>query len=348
MTRNESTMRSKSLENVFFTVLIASIVNLMALPCQAQIHQTLLALSKADHTLAIVDPGTLTVLARIPVGNDPHEVTASPDGKTAYVANYGGGTLYEINVIDLVNHKPLQTIDTRPLYGPHDVTFVGNKLWFTAEGSKAVGRYDPSTGKLDWSMGTGQDRTHMLFVTPDSHTIYTTNVASGTVSILADTLIQPANGKAREDWNQTVIPVGRGSEGFDVLPGGKKLWTVASDDGVIYCIDVASKKVEKKIAAHAVGANRLKFTPDGKRALISSIRTGDLFVYDVESGKEIKKINVGNSAAGILIVPDGSKAFVACSSDNYIALIDLTTFEIVKHVDAGKVPDGMAWVTPLH
>ena len=39
------------------------------------------------------------------------------------------------------------------------------KSWFTAEGSKSIGRYDPASGKLDWSMGTGQDRTHMIYVT---------------------------------------------------------------------------------------------------------------------------------------------------------------------------------------
>ena len=33
---------------------------------------TLLALSKQDHTLAIVDPVSLNVMARIPVGDDPH------------------------------------------------------------------------------------------------------------------------------------------------------------------------------------------------------------------------------------------------------------------------------------
>src|SRR5215470_17132286 len=83
----------------------------------------LLALSKADHTLAMVDPTTLKVVARMPVGEDPHEVVASSDGKTAYVTIYGGGALHEINVLDLVAQKPLTTVDTRPLYGPHGITY---------------------------------------------------------------------------------------------------------------------------------------------------------------------------------------------------------------------------------
>src|SRR5438552_5705602 len=206
--------------NIFLVILMHS-----ATECNAQStpRRSLLALSKANHTLSIVDPSTLKVIARIPVGEDPHEVVASTDGKTAYVCIYGGGSLHEINIIDLVGQKPLSNIDTRPLFGPHDITFVNGKAWFTAEGSKAIGRYDPATGKLDWSMGTGEDRTHMIYVTADGKKIYTTNVSSGTVSILVDTLIQsgkmaPPNAKPHEDWIQTVVPVTRGSEGFDVSP----------------------------------------------------------------------------------------------------------------------------------
>ena len=66
---------------------------------------------------------------------------------------------------------------------------MDGKVWFSAEGSKAVGRYDPATSKLDWSMGTGQERTHMIYVSEDAKKIYTTNVNGGTVSILADTLL---------------------------------------------------------------------------------------------------------------------------------------------------------------
>ena len=38
----------------------------------------------------------------------------------------------------------------------------GGKVWFTAEGAKAVATYDPASAKIDWIMGTGQNRTHML------------------------------------------------------------------------------------------------------------------------------------------------------------------------------------------
>ena len=338
---------------------------------------TLLALSKSDHTLAIVDPVTLKVVARVPVGPDPHEVIASTDGRTAYVSNYAGGTLYELDIIDLVAQKALPHIDTRPLIGLHGLTFAAGKLWFTAEGSKSIGRFDPATSSIDWCMGTGQDRTHMIDVTEDGKKIYTTNVASGTVSILVDTLIQPGappgaptgapTGNApgtppatppkggpggsgpqggprpHMDWVQTLIPVGKGSEGFDVSPDGSQLWTAAADDGTIYIIDIASRKVAAKIDAGVVGANRLKFTPDGKRVLITSLRNGDLFVYDAGAHQLLKRLNTGRGAAGILVDTDGSRAFIGCTADNYVAVIDLQSFTVTGHINVGGGPDGLAW-----
>jgi DNA-binding beta-propeller fold protein YncE len=330
-------------------VLLATFVFLMT-ECNAQStpKRALLALSKANHTLAIVDPATLNIVARIPVGVDPHELVASADGKTAYVCIYGGGTLHEINVIDLVAQKPLRNIDTRPLFGPHDIAFVNGKVWFTAEGSKAIGRYDPATDKLDWSMGTGEDRTHMIHVTSDAKRIYTTNMSSGTVSIFDSKLIQPAatappGARPREEWVQTVVPTARGSEGFDVSPDGKELWTAASEDGSISIIDLGANKLSSKIDAKVLGANRLKFTPDGKQVFISSLRTGDLAVYDAKSHKEVKRLNIGHGAAGILMDPVGLRAFVACSADNYVAVIDLKTLEVTRRLDVGGVPDGLAW-----
>ena len=330
--------------------------------CNAQLpKQFLLALSKQDHTLAIVDASTLNVLGKVPVGDDPHEVIASADGKTAYVSIYGGGSLHTINVIDLTTQKRLDDIDTKPQLGPHGLTFANYKLWFTTEGSKTIGSYDPSVKTIDWVMGTGQDRTHMIYVTSDAKKIYTTNVSSGTVSIIQDTLMRmgnmpppPGNGapqnipplgmmQPRHNWQQTIIPVSRGSEGFDVSPDSSELWTASAEDGRIYIINLSSKKLVATLDAKVNGANRLKFTPDGKMVFISSLGSGEITVYDAALRKEIKKINIGHGAAGIEMQPDNTHAFVACTADNYVAVIALKTLTIINKIDVGGKPDGLAW-----
>jgi YVTN family beta-propeller protein len=322
-----------------------------------------LALSKRNHTLAIVDPNTLQVIARAPVGVDPHEVIASSDGKTAYVSIYGGGRYHALSVIDLVGQKALPEVDTGALNGPHGLAFAGGKVWFTAEGAKAVASYDPASGKVDWIMGTGQNRTHMLYVTPDEKQIYTTNVSSATVSILEKVTLppigpppgmQPPQGsqppplppggnQPRTDWNQTVIQVGKGDEGFDVSPDGRELWTANAQDGTLSVVDLTTRTVTATLNSKTFGANRLKFTPDGKLVFISSLRDSDLVIYDAASRKEFKRVKIGHGAAGILMDRDGNRAFISCGPDNYVAVVDLKTLEVTGHIDVGGEPDGLAW-----
>jgi YVTN family beta-propeller protein len=316
---------------------------------QATPKRSLLALSKHDHTLAVVDAATLKVVARLPVGPDPHEVIASTDGAKAYVSIYGFGRYHTLSVLDLVAQKALPDIDTGALNGPHGLAFVGGKVWFTAEGAKAVGRFDPASGTIDWILGTGQNRTHMLYVTSDEKKIYTTNVSSGTVSILEE-VTPPAGAPAppqgvpsRMDWSVSVIAVGKGDEGFDVSPDGRELWTANAQDGTLSVIDLSTRKVTATLDAKFFASNRLKFTPDGKLVLITSLRDGDLLVYDAASRKEYRRVHIGDGAAGILIDPDGTRAFVACTPNNYVAVVDLKTLEVRGHIDVGGEPDGLAW-----
>jgi DNA-binding beta-propeller fold protein YncE len=315
--------------------------------------KALLVLSKGDHTLSIVDPSSLHVVASMPSGPDPHEVVASADGKFAYISNYGGGAYNTISVIDLVEQKALPAVDLGALRGPHGLVFAGGKVWFTAEAAKVIGSYDPAAQKVDWVLGTGQNRTHMIFVSQDLKRIVTSNVSSATM-----TIIEKSAGGGRgggpgrgpgpggpppADWDETVVAVGRGAEGFDVSPDGKEIWAANAQDGTISILDVAGKKVVQTLAADVTSANRLKFTPDGKLVFVSTLSGPNVSIFDAATRAVVKRVKVGRGAAGIQMQPDGSVAYVACTPDDYVAIINLKSLEVTGHIDAGKQPDGLAW-----
>ena len=316
--------------------------------------KALLVLSKSDTTLSIVDPVSLTVIKSMPSGPDPHEVVASADGKFAYISNYGGGAYNTITVVDLVEQKTLPAVDLGPLRGPHGLVFAGGKVWFTAEAAKAIGSYDPATKKVDWVLGTGQNRTHMIYVSEDLKRIVTSNVSSATMTIIEKSAGggrgggrgpgPGPGGPPQVDWDETVVAVGRGAEGFDVSPDGKELWAANAQDGTISILDLAGKKVVQTLAADVMSANRLKFTPDGKRVFVSTLNGPDVSIFDAATRALVKRVKVGRGAAGILMHPDGSVAYVACTPDDYVAIIDLQSLEVTRHIPAAfKQPDGLAW-----
>lgn len=316
--------------------------------------RALLVLEKDTTQLDVIDPTSLKIIAKVPVGPDPHEVIASADGKTAYVSDYmgRGGMHHILTVIDLTAQKPLAPIDLGALEAPHGLDFAGGELYFTAEGAKAIGRYNPASKKVDWIMGTGEDRTHMVWVSNDLTKIVTSNVSSGTVSIIeASTRNGMFGAGPQQNWEVTDVTAGRGSEGFDVSPDGKQIWTANAQDNTATIIDFAEKKDVTTFPISVRGANRLKFTPDGKYVLISGLGSGrgagasatSLIVVDVATHKEVKQLDLGGGAAGILIDPVADRAFVAVSGGNKVAVINLKDFSVSGYIAPLGQPDGMAW-----
>ena len=317
--------------------LIPAFITLAVLHAAAQSSGRLLVLNKEDATLAIVEAASGKVLGTVPTGEGPHELVVSSDGKFAFASNYGTGPApgYTISMIDIAAQKEARRIDVAPLSRPHGLAFAGGKVYFTAEASKKIARYDPAANKIDWEFETGQTTTHMLLPMKDPRTIFTSNIGSDSVSMVEQT----ASG-----WAQTVIPVGKGPEGIDVSPNGREVWSAHSRDGGVSIIDVATKKVAHTIALATKRSNRIKLTPDGKFALVSDLDAGDLVVVDAAARKEIKRIALGKMPEGILITPDGSQVFVAVNGDNNVAVVDPKSWTVTRRISAGKGPDGLAWV----
>jgi YVTN family beta-propeller protein len=315
----------------------------------------LLVLNKAEATLAIVDPATMQVVGRVPTGDGPHEVATSADGRTAYVANYGGQQHgNSISVIDLAARKETKRVDLGPLLRPHGIAERNGKVYFTSELARAVARYDPTTDKVDLIVGAGQNVTHMLVLHPKRPVIYTANMLSNTASVIE--LDQPQ--QPGPPPRITHIPVGPMPEGLDVSPDGRELWVGHNQDGGVSIIDTETNKVKETIKVGGMPI-RIKFTPDGKHALVSSPQTGELTIFDAATRKEVKRLMVGTAPQGqpptgaapigIIVAPDGRRAYVAVTTvgkpdPGKVVRIDLEKMEIAGSVETGQAPDGLGWV----
>ena len=297
----------------------------------------LVVLNKDDATLITVDPATGKILGTVPTGEAPHEVAVSDEGALAFVGNYGAQTPGStISVIDLTTMKELHRVDVSPLRRPHGMFFRNGSLYFTAETNRIIGRYDPAANTIDWLLGSGQAGTHMIWVSRDAAKMVTCNIGSNSLTVYE----RGANPLA---WNETVIPVGRGPEGFDVSPEARQVWAAHSRDGAMSIIDLEQKKVVETVDLHTKVSNRLRFTPDGRTVLVSDDEAGEVLVIDAATRAVTKKIPLGKGTEGILMQPDGARAYVAVNGENHVAIIDLKTFAVAGTIQTGRGPDGMAW-----
>jgi DNA-binding beta-propeller fold protein YncE len=331
--------------------------------------------------LAIVDPGSGRVVARIPTGIESHEVAVSPDGELAVVTNTGpySDPGHTLSVIDLRAQKEIHRVELGPLPNPHGIAWHDGKFYFTAEGARLIARYDPAKNLVDWMMGIGQNSIHMLVFSKDGRKIFTANRGSASVGVVSPTApAGPGGGPGRGPGGgpgrgpgggegagpgrgpvggpgrgpggpgggpggrgPVIIPVAQGPEGIDITPDGTQVWVGCQ--GAISIIDAAKDQVVGTIETGGGRVNRIKFTPDGKRALATHM--GPLVILDVASRKEIKRIDTGGGGSSILIVPDGSRAYIGMTGQDKVAAIDLAKLEVVSELRPGEGPDGMAWVS---
>ncbi|MCI0354625.1 MAG: beta-propeller fold lactonase family protein [Acidobacteria bacterium] len=316
---------------------------LLAAPALAE---TLVVLNKSDHEAVMVDPTTYASVGRVSTGLGPHEAATSPDGRYAYVANYGSFAVFRdgekpkmqpgnsITVLDLKERKVKAHYPLGQYSQPHGiwVSKDGKLVWVTAEGAQAVLEVDASTGKILRAWQTGQNVSHMVAPTPDEKKLYIANIGSGSV-----TVIDRVSGKV------TSIPTAAGAEGIDVAPNGGEVWVSNRGAHNISILDAAADQVVATIPSGGQVPIRLKFTPDGKHVLVCNAQSNLVTIFDAAARKQVGEVAVGAVPVGILITPDGRRAFVANTNGNQVTVIDLGARQVVKTFTTGNEPDGMAW-----
>jgi DNA-binding beta-propeller fold protein YncE len=234
----------------------------------------------------------------------------------------------------------------------------GKHAYFTAGQTGYVVEVDTRTNEVTREIPTHGKISHMVYVTPDGKYLLTANIVSENISV-----IKRSSGELYKQ-----IPAGKGVEGMAFTPDHKYLWALNQSGGSITIIDM--KNFEPVETFECAGMPvRIKFTKDGKRALIPGwVKDGTLTVIDVESRKEIKRIRVGDYAIGVELSPDEKYAFVGCEDSlepeilpdgseyikqhkedsDGIHVIDMKTLEVVSVIKTGLGPDPMVmWYPPM-
>ncbi len=306
--------------------------------------QLLVVVNKSNHLVALVDPATYATVATVPTGKGPHEVAVSPDGRFAYVSDYGSFTFLRdqeqqppgnsITVVDLKARKVKATYPLGQYTQPHGiwVSKDGKLVWVTTEGAQSVLELEAATGKILHTWQTGQQTSHMVVPTPDEKKLFVANIGSGSV-----TVIERATDKV------TSIPTAAGAEGIDVSPDGREVWVSSRIANSISILDVATHRILATITSGGQFPIRLKFTPDGKQVLVSNAQSNKVAIFDAKARQLVGEVEVGSVPVGILITPDGRRAFVANTNSHHVTVIDLGSRKVVTKFATGQEPDGMAW-----
>jgi DNA-binding beta-propeller fold protein YncE len=313
----------------------------IAATCNAQ-QGTLLVAQKGQASLGIVDPAAGKVVASIPEGGiTGHEVTASPDGRFAYVPIYGNSGVGQpgtdgsnMIVVDIASRKIVGTVDFghgvrphMPLFGPKD-----GLLYVTTELDKTITLIDPKTLKIVGTIPTGQPESHMLILSHDGRRGYTANVGPGTVSVL--------DIAARKTLK--VIPISGNTQRIAISNDDRWVFTADQTKPQIAVIDTSTDSVAKWIPISGLGYGGAP-TVDGRWLLMTIPDKNAVDVVDLKTMQVARSVAVCNYPQEVAMRPDGKTAYVSCTKGGQVAEVDLGAWKTTREIDAGKAADGIAW-----
>ena len=299
---------------------------------------TLFVANKRGNTLSKVDLATGEEVLRLDSCTNPHELATSPDGRHVALACYGGTTVDIFNTGDLTR---VASLDLGENARPHGIVWhQSTAIYVTAEGRESIFRI---TGPLSETpekseFKTYQRGSHMLAVSPDATTAWTTDLGSKTV-----TRINLEDGSDRK-----TVTVGEEPEGISLAPDGSALWVSARGSNQAFELDPATMEVRNTLETGKFPL-RLAIRPQGDVAVTSDLIDGGLTVIDLETAKVVRSIAVSNPEEAqerfqvtILWSDDGNRIYVAETASDTIAEVDFASGAVLRRIKVGDGGDGLA------
>jgi YVTN family beta-propeller protein len=304
--------------------------------------------------MTVIDSGTNTVVATVPLGKRPRGIHASPDGKTIYIALSGtpiaGPGVDEdslpppdksadgIGVFDVRQNKVVRVIHGGSDPENFDVSKDGTQLYISNEDDSAVSVVDVASGDIVKSAKVGE-QPEGVKATPDGKLVFVTNEENGTISVL-----DPATGKIIKTFK-----VGHRPRSIAFMPDGSRAYINAENDGTVVLIDALKYQTLETITLGEAGVVKpmaVLLSADGTKLYVSTGRGKKIFTIDTATNKAVGSVEVGVRPWGIALSKDGKTLYTANGPSNDISVVDLGTNTVKQKVRAGSGPWGIIALKP--
>jgi YVTN family beta-propeller protein len=126
--------------------------------------------------------------------------------------------------------------------------------------------------------------------------------------------------------------------GMTWMPGSNQLLVTAEGTNSLLLVDVQLGKVIKAMDTGEEVSHMVGLSLTHNRAFVPSIRTGNVAVFDLESGNRIDLVYSGEGAEGIDVSPDGAEVWITNRAANTITLIDAGSLEIIDTIPCADFP----------
>ena len=292
----------------------------------------------SDNTITIVDLKTLQTAATLTLGAMPEHIEISPHGGVLAVGNIGAGT---VSLVSLKENRELRRVSG--LHEPHNMTFSpnGKLLYVSNLGAEFVSVIDVAAGKIinEISIGApkamaakgsqGEEYQGIINVTPtpDGRHGFAAYGEGDALAVL----------DLRTQKTLKTISVGDTPWRAYATADGKFMIVPNNGDKTVSIISTSSLKEVARLkgAADMTGVNT---GASESTAMILSRSENKAIVIDLRTLTVAGEIALpGTPETGVTTL-DGKKLYVALSSSNQVAVIDMEKRTLVGAI--GGVGEG--------
>ena len=309
---------------------------LLALPgasfAPAAHADAVIVLNSVSHNASLIDPKTYKEIRRVPVGNMPHHMIATPDDDALLVGSTANNKLF------FLDRKSGAVTGQMPMLDPYQLAFSPDRKWFVTAALRMdyVDIYAGAditarrTGAQPVKrVKTGSMPSHLAF-SADSRLLYVTEQGAGSVAV-----IDVSTQKLLQS-----IKVGPDPAGIWVTPDDKEIWTGVMGSDYIAVIDRATHKVSGKIVT-GKGAHNIFPRGDGKHVLVSNRVSNTVSLVDWASKKVVDTYTVKGGPDCLEVIPAANEMWVTARWARQVVVIDLTTKAVKAVIPVGHSPHGI-------
>ena len=307
----------------------------------------------------------------IKVGANPQAIAITPDGSTAFVANYGSNSVTPIRTVSRRAGAPIP-VGQQPW--AIAITPNGKTAYVANYGSDTVTPINTSTrqagapipvgqqpraiaitpnGKiayvLDWGgaavtpIGTATNRAgpaipvgsypFAIAIAPDGRTAYVANYGSNTVTPISIATGRPG----------PAIPAGQAPDSLAVTPGSAKVFVTGGDSDTVTAITAATGRAGRGIPVGYSPA-AVAISPSGGTAYVVNTISGTLTPVSTATGQAGLPIRTGiyTYPTAIEFSPSGGTAVVIGTYAGRATLVSTRTGKVTARITVGLYPVAVA------
>lgn len=277
--------------------------------------------NSGDGTVSVINTGTKTVIATIPVDSNPFGASVSQDGNFVYITNKGSNS---VSVINTSTNAVTATINVGAAPEGIAVSPDGTRVYVANSIDNTISVISTSNNTILTVIPVGL-APYGVTISPDGTKVYVANYSSNTISV-----INTSSASVTATISGFINP-----SGVALSPDGSKLYVSNSGFDTVTILNTASNLIitQLQVTGRPVG---IAVSPDGARVYVA-VESG--YFTTIFTSDNTTSSFAWDSPISVSVTPDGSSIYLVPNGGSAIDFVSSTNLNNAGQITVKTHPN---------